>query len=131
MTKTSQASELAKEVAGDIVIGNSQGSAVKGLREKTGLTQRELADILDTTREQVSRVENGHVPPSIDFVRDLSRAVAVSEVAREMEVRGELDGRRLRRVATRLGLEDEDVDTLLINGLLSLDEKRRNLVKEL
>lgn len=131
MTNPSQALGIARDVAGRLVLEESRGSLVRELRGKTGLTQSELAGLLGTTREQVSRVENGHVQPSVAFLERCSKAFALGEVAREMDVRGELDHRKLVREANRLGLEEEDLDLLLIEALTSLDEKRRSLIREL
>ncbi|MBS1263782.1 MAG: hypothetical protein MAG715_00973 [Methanonatronarchaeales archaeon] len=131
MMESSQAIEVARDVAGRLVLEESRGSLVRGLRVKTGLTQSELAGILGTTRERVSRVENGHVAPSVDFLERCSKTFALGEVAREMDIRGELDHRELVREANRLGVDEEDLDLLLIEALTSLDEKRRSLIREL
>lgn len=131
MTIQSRASELARDAAGEVVLSESRGDAVRGLREKAGLTQRELAGLLDTTRERVSRVENGHVPPSADFVAELARTMALAEMVRDMRVRDGVDSRTLRRAANLLGLEEGDVDLLVIRGLSSLDRKKEGLIEEL
>lgn len=131
MTIQSRVSELARGASGEVVLSESRGGAVRGLREKAGLTQRELAELLDTTRERVSRVENGHVPPSVDFVAELARIMALAEVVRDMRVTDGVDSRTLRRAANLLGLEDGDVDLLVIRGLSSLDRKKEGLIEEL
>lgn len=131
MTIQSRASELARGAAGEVVLSESRGDAIRGLREKAGLTQRELAELLDTTRERVSRVENGHVPPSADFVAELARTMALAEMVRDMRVTDGVDSRALRRAANLLGLEEGEVDLLVIRGLSSLDRKKEGLIEEL
>lgn len=131
MTVPSLALDFARDIAGDLVLSESRGDDVRALREKNGLTQSELAELLGTTRERVSRVENGHVPPTVDFVENLSRVMALGEAVREMKVTGEFDSRAIRRTANKLGLGEEETDLLVIRGLASLDRKRRGLIKEL
>jgi len=44
------------------------GEKLKTLRLRHGLTTRQLADHLETTNSQISRIENGLRQPSADFI---------------------------------------------------------------
>lgn len=44
------------------------GEKLKTLRLRYGLTTRQLADHLQTTNSQISRIENGLRQPSSDFI---------------------------------------------------------------
>ncbi|MBE7468251.1 MAG: hypothetical protein DPW09_42895 [Anaerolineae bacterium] len=44
------------------------GEKLKTLRLRQGLTTRQLADYLQTTNSQISRIENGLRQPSADFI---------------------------------------------------------------
>ncbi len=51
---------------------------LKALREKTGLTQAELAERVYVTRQAVSRWETGETQPNTDTLKALSRVFDVS-----------------------------------------------------
>ncbi len=57
--------EVLEEVASD----------VKRARKKAGLTQSELAEILDTKKTVISRIENGKQNLTIDYISKLSAAL--------------------------------------------------------
>jgi len=49
------------------------GEKLRVLRNRRGLTMRQLADALQTSDAQISRVENGQRKPSADLVFRISR----------------------------------------------------------
>ena len=51
---------------------------IKNLRNKTGMTQKELADKLYVTPQAVSRWENGEVEPSIDAISTMAKIFNVT-----------------------------------------------------
>jgi len=51
---------------------------LKGLREKSGLTQEQLAERVAVTRQAVSRWETGETQPGTDTLKLLSRTFDVS-----------------------------------------------------
>lgn len=51
---------------------------IKNLRNKTGMTQKELADKLYVTPQAVSRWENGEVEPSIDAISTMAQIFNVT-----------------------------------------------------
>lgn len=58
-------SELFAEIAGQVV----------KLRERWGLSQRELADLCGTTQSAIARMERGLRPPRIDTLRRVAAAL--------------------------------------------------------
>jgi transcriptional regulator with XRE-family HTH domain len=50
------------------------GQHLKIIRENTKLTQEELAELLDYSVVNISRVENGHVFPSLEVILAYSKA---------------------------------------------------------
>jgi transcriptional regulator with XRE-family HTH domain len=54
------------------------GEKLKTLRLKYGLTTRQLAEQLETTNSQISRIENGLRQPSGDFLVKMSDFFNVS-----------------------------------------------------
>ena len=51
---------------------------IKNLRNKTGMTQKELAEKLYVTPQAVSRWENGEVEPSIDTISTMAQIFDVT-----------------------------------------------------
>lgn len=56
----------------------SVGSNIRNLREKKGVSQKELSDVLSVTPQAVSRWENDAVEPSIETLRMMSSYFEVS-----------------------------------------------------
>ncbi len=54
------------------------GEQIRALRLKSGMTQEELAEKIDSSQKYISGVENGHRKPSLDFYRKVAEALAVS-----------------------------------------------------
>ncbi len=54
------------------------GTVIKGLREKKGLTQAELADILGVSSKAVSKWETAKGLPDISLIEPLANALSVS-----------------------------------------------------
>lgn len=53
---------------------------IHGLREKRGLSQRELAERLGTTQSAVARLEAGNVSPSLPTLDKVAEALGVELV---------------------------------------------------
>lgn len=54
------------------------GSRIRGKRETLGLTQQALAEELGVTHQHISRVEGGHVLPSVELVVRLAARLGVT-----------------------------------------------------
>lgn len=53
------------------------GEKLKSLRAEKGLTQAQLAELADTARESIARLETGSYEPSWKTVQDLAAALGV------------------------------------------------------
>lgn len=56
------------------------GTAIKSLRDKKGLTQSQLADIINVSDKAVSRWETGKGFPDISLIEPLSEALGISVI---------------------------------------------------
>jgi ribosome-binding protein aMBF1 (putative translation factor) len=65
---------------------------VRELREKRGLSQRELAERLGTTQSAVARLEAGHVSPSLPTLDKLADALGVELVVGFVDVDDRIAG---------------------------------------
>jgi DNA adenine methylase len=63
---------------GDNMILNTFGDRIKYLREKQTISQAKLAQITGIVREQISRIENGQINPTLETVFKLSEALNIS-----------------------------------------------------
>ncbi len=54
------------------------GEKIKVLRKKKGLSQQQMADMLEIHLTHLNRLENGHSQPSIDVVKKLSTLFEVT-----------------------------------------------------
>jgi putative transcriptional regulator len=54
------------------------GKRIKTLREQKGLTQPELAALLNKDYQALGRIENGRINPSSYIVYQISKALGVS-----------------------------------------------------
>ncbi len=65
-------------IVGDKMILNTFGERIKYLREKQNLPQAKLAQATGIVREQISRIENGQINPTLDTVFKLSEALNIT-----------------------------------------------------
>ncbi len=125
-------SEVAAEVAGWIVVAEQPGREIKNYRSSLGITQQEMAQLLGVRRETLSRIENGSITPSFNFLRNFSRKVAAIKLIRELIAKTEaslsepLTPWKLRLY---LGLEGEEVEKLLKVGKSSYIRHKNKILK--
>ena len=55
---------------------------IKNLRVEKGMTQQELADLVNVRRETIVRLENGHYNPTLSLAVDIARVfeIAIEEI---------------------------------------------------
>jgi putative transcriptional regulator len=73
--------------------GGSLKNRLAELRQRKFLTQEELADILEVSRQTISSIENGKYNPSIELAFKIARffEVSIEEIFIYEERKGELD----------------------------------------
>jgi len=62
---------------GKLVRMKQLGTALKAIRDETGITQDDLAERAGTTKSSVSRIENDEQAPSLDMLERLAAALKV------------------------------------------------------
>lgn len=65
---------------------------IHGLREKRGLSQRELAERLGTTQSAVARLEAGNVSPTLPTLDKVAEALGVELVVSFVDLDGRIAG---------------------------------------
>lgn len=86
------------------------GEALKGLRKKRGINQTELAAMLGTTQQLISKWEKNNVTHSPKNVHHIATTLGVDE-------------EELFRITERPRLSDEDVDRIAAKMLEKTLEK--------
>jgi len=102
------------------------GMKIKEFREKRGMSQEKLADLLDTTKQTVSRYERGERQANQDILFQLSDIfnVSIDDFFPTNEKRdSELE--RALKMTEELKIEDMEFLNKLIEKTLSLEGAER------
>lgn len=127
---------FAVEQAGRLLMADRPGPGIRELRTRFGLTQKQVADLVDLRRESLSRIEGGRQSPSADLLRALVRTFTLVHGAREHVAEAEADDRPvdpayLHRLAKALGVPPADADGILMQALSDVGGKREKILEEL
>lgn len=127
---------FAVDQAGRLLLSERPGERIRELRDRFGLTQKELAACVDLRRETLSRVEGGHQSPSTDLLRSVVRVFTLAHIAREHVAAREagdrpVDHSLLSRTANGLRLAPEVADRIIMHALADYGGKRRSILSQL
>lgn len=121
-----------REIAGEIVLSHEPGDVIREYRMRYGMSQEELGDIMDLRRESISRIENGSVTPTFDFVRGFIMTVAVIEAIRvERAQNKEINVHLLENIARESDFSIEKLPFVLKLAVESYDKKLIKIRKSL
>jgi transcriptional regulator with XRE-family HTH domain len=96
------------------------------------MSQEELGELMELRRESISRIENGSVTPTLDFVKKFINASALIEAIRvERAQHKEINVYFLENLAKELGFSREIVMHLLKMAVESYDKKLIKIQKSL
>jgi len=121
-----------RDIAGEIVLSHEPGDVIREYRMRYGMSQEELGDIMDLRRESISRIENGSVTPTFDFVRGFIMTVAIIEAIRvERAQQKEINVHLLENMARESGFSIEKLPFVLKLAVESYDKKLIKIKKSL
>ncbi|MFH0904209.1 MAG: helix-turn-helix domain-containing protein [Methanobacteriota archaeon] len=121
-----------REIAGEIVLSHEPGDVIREYRMRYGMSQEELGGIMDLRRESISRIENGSVTPTFDFVRGFIMTVAVIEAIRvERAQNKEINVHLLENIARESDFSIEKLPFVLKLAVESYDKKLIKIRKSL
>lgn len=121
-----------KDIAGAVILDRNSGTVIREYRKRYGMSQEELGELMGLRRESISRIENGSVTPTLDFVKKFINAAALIEVIRvERAQHKEIDVYFLENLAKELGFSREIVMSLLKVAVESYDKKLIKIQKSL
>ena len=121
-----------KEIAGAIFLNHDTGEVICEYRKRYGMSQEEFGELMDLRRESISRIENGSVTPTFDFVKKFINAMALIEAIRvERAQHKEIDAYFLENLAKELGFQREKLTFMLKVAVESYDKKLKKIQKSL
>ncbi len=121
-----------KEAAGEIVLSKEHGRVICEYRKRYGMSQEELGELMELRRESISRIENGSVTPTFEFVKKFINAMALIEAIRvERAQHKEIDLYFLENLAKELGFSREKLMVMLKIAVESYDKKLIKIQKSL
>ena len=121
-----------REMAGDIVLDYNAGVSIRTYRRRYGLSQDDLGSLMNLRRESISRIENGAVTPTFDFVKYFIKTMAFIEAIRVERAKSkEMDVYFLENVAKELGISREKIPFIMKLAVDSYDKKLLKIRKSL
>ena len=121
-----------RDIAGEIVLSHDPGDIIRKYRMRYGISQEELGIIMNLRRESISRIENGSVTPTFDFVRGFITTVAIVEAIRvERAQNKEINVHLLENIARESDFSIEKLPLLLKLAVESYDKKLIKIRKSL
>lgn len=72
-------------VSGRIISSENPMEDIKKTRSALGITQEEIGKLVKLRRETISRIENGIINPTFEFVKKFSKTIAAAKVIRDLQ----------------------------------------------
>lgn len=121
-----------KDLAGEVLLNQDSGDVISEYRKRHGMSQEHLGELMELRRESISRIENGSVTPTLDFVKKFINAAALIEAIRvERAQHKEIDVYFLENLAKELGFSREKLMVMLKVAVESYDKKLIKIQKSL
>ncbi|MFA4935164.1 MAG: helix-turn-helix transcriptional regulator [Candidatus Methanoperedens sp.] len=121
-----------KEAAGEMLLNQDTGEVIREYRKRYGMSQEELGELMGLRRESISRIENGSVTPTLDFIKKFINTAALIEAIRvERAQHKEIDVYFLENLAKELGFTREMPMRLMKVAVESYDKKLIKIQKSL
>jgi DNA-binding XRE family transcriptional regulator len=121
-----------KDVAAGILLSLDPGEVIREYRMRYDMSQEDMGELMDLRRESISRIENGTVTPTFDFVKAFIKAVALIEAVRvERAQHKGMDVYFLENIAKEFGFSREKLPFMLKLGVESYDKKLNKIQKSL
>jgi predicted transcriptional regulator len=121
-----------KEMASEIILNSDSGGVIREYRMRYDMSQVELGELMNLRRESISRIENGSVTPTFDFVKNFIKTVALIEAIRvERAQHKEIDVYFLENILKEFGFSREKLPFLVKIAIESYDKKLNKIQKSL
>ncbi len=113
-----------KDIAGAVMLSQDTGEVIYEYRKRYDMSQEEFGEIMGLRRESISRIENGIVTPTFDFVKKFINVMALIEAIRvERAQHKEIDAYFVENLSKELGINREKLEFILKTAIRSYDKK--------
>lgn len=121
-----------RDIAGEIILSPEPGDVIREYRTRYGMSQEELGELMDLRRESISRLENGTVTPTFDFVKSFISAVVLIEAIRvERSQNREINIHLLENISKEHGFSVEKLPFVMKLAVESYNKKLIKIRKSL
>jgi transcriptional regulator with XRE-family HTH domain len=128
-----------QEIGGRIISSEDPCTDIRKTRTSLGITQEELGTLMNLRRETISRIENGSINPTFEFVKRFSKTAAIAKVVRDLQALEEVSIMRGENVASlppgllRMYLKIPLQDLKLISeiGIRGYQKSRTKIIKKM
>ncbi|MBI5347085.1 MAG: helix-turn-helix transcriptional regulator [Candidatus Aenigmarchaeota archaeon] len=128
-----------ENVGGRIISSENPMADIKKTRAALGITQEEIGKLVKLRRETISRIENGIINPTFEFVKKKKKTIAVAKVIRDLQALEEvlmLSGRTasslppsLLRLCFNISLQDLKLASEI--GVRSYQRSKAKIIKKI
>lgn len=126
-----------KEIGGKIISADNASREIKDARKSVNITQAELGRILGRRRETISRIENGNIHPTSNFLKEFTKAVGAIKVVRDLRALDEvsrLKGQELKApslvfLGSCLNIPLKNLELIFDIGDRKYQKKRKKILK--
>ena len=122
--------DTAKAIAGDIVNTPDRGAVIQSYRSRMDITQEEMSQIMQLRRETISRIENGRVTPTLEFIRKFSGVATLMEAVKSFRsMNNAIDYPYFIRVGAEIGVPQEKITSIVDAAVQNYDKKRKKAIR--
>lgn len=126
-------------VGGRIISSSRARDEIRDVRVSLGITQEELGVLMGLRRETISRIENGTINPTFDFVRKFCSTVAIARIVRDLQALEEMSllaGKDVSPVTPSMlrlyfNVPPKNLNLLFNIGVRGYQKSKAKIIKEL
>ena len=127
------------QVGGRIISSNQPVEEIREARTSMGIIQEELGRLMGLRRETISRIENGSINPTFNFVTKFCRTIAAAKVVRDLQALEEvyhLSGKEVTSISPGIlrpyfDISPEDLEIIFRIGVRGYRKSRNKIIKSM
>lgn len=128
-----------EQAGGRIISSNKPVEEIRDARTSMGITQEELGKLMGLRRETISRIENGSINPTFDFVTKFCRTIAAAKVVRDLQALKEvylLSGKEVTSLSPGIlrpyfDIPSEDLEIIFRIGVRGYRKSKNKIIKSM
>ncbi len=120
-----------RELSLKIFLSKNIGLELKNIRRQLGLTQKDVAEFMNLRRETISRIENGSINPTFDYIKRFVIFIALVKIFRDISALEEMGvylSPNVLRVSFNISIADLEKASEL--GMKTYQKHREKMIKK-